>query len=266
MNLLDEICRHRRRVIRETRQRISYSDLEESRWWDHERSDFAAALQRKGADPIRFIAEIKRASPSAGWIRADADPISVARQSREGGASAISIITEPDYFHGDPKFLETVRGEITLPLLMKDFIVDEWQVAWARSLGADAILLIVACLDPVLFRDLLQAGRELGLTCLVEVHSEVELERALKGEVRLIGVNHRDLQTFTIDPSLGERLLPQIPAGIVRVAESGIRHRRDVERPDALGFDALLVGEALMRAESPGAALRVLRGDADQDQ
>lgn len=262
MGILEEICKTRREALRSSRNRISPADLEGSRWYDSPRRDFAEALRRGDEnDPIRFLAEIKRASPSAGWIRPDADPTTIAREYNDAGASALSILTEPDYFRGDPSYLGEAREEVRLPLLMKDFFVDPWQVAWARSLGADAILLIVAACDRSLFGDLLAAARELGLDCLVEVHDESECERALMGGARIIGINHRDLRTFSIDETLGERLIPRLDPEIVRIAESGIRERSDVERNEAAGFDAVLAGEALMRAPSPGEALRALRGD-----
>lgn len=262
MSILETICGRRRESVRALRSRHPYSALESSALYGEARRPFVEALRRPDGDPaVRFLAEIKRASPSAGPIRPGADPVAIAREYAEAGAAAISVLTEPEFFDGDPAFLARVRGEVPQPLLMKDFIVDPWQVVWGRSLGADAVLLIVAALDPRLFDELAAAAREVGLAVLVEVHDEAELERALASGAPAIGVNHRDLKSFTIDLALSERMLPRMPQGIVRVAESGIRDRSDVLRLEAAGFDALLVGERLMRDASPGAALRRLKGD-----
>jgi indole-3-glycerol phosphate synthase len=264
MGILEEICARRRERIRELRSQIRYAELEGSALWSDPRRGLAAALRRADGEGARFLAEVKRASPSAGPIRPGADPAAIAREYTEAGARALSILTEPDYFDGDPAFLARARAEVDLPLLMKDFVVDEWQIAWARSLGADAVLLIVAALDPVLLRDLAHAARDVGLETLIEVHDEPECERALEAEAGLIGMNQRNLRTFEIDRSIPERLLSRIPRDRVRVAESGIRTREDVVALERAGFDALLVGETLMRATSPGAALRVLRGEAPE--
>lgn len=266
MSLLAQICERRRESVRRLRAKTPIGRLEEAPLWPEARRDFAASLRRKAGEPIRFLAEFKRASPSAGPIRPGADPVMICGEYAEAGASALSILTEPDFFDGDPSFLPRVRDAVPLPLLMKDFFVDEWQVAWARSLGADAVLLIVAAVDPVLLRDLANAARDLGLHALAEVHDERELDAAIAIGSGIIGVNHRDLATFTIDLDLSGRLLPRIPEGVVRIAESGIRSRQDVQRCEHAGFDGILVGESLMRHPSPGAALRLLRGEEGEVQ
>ncbi|MBD3161408.1 MAG: indole-3-glycerol phosphate synthase TrpC, partial [Candidatus Latescibacteria bacterium] len=251
-----------REAIRRLKARTSLGDLEASDLWQAERRSMAGALRRDDPEePVRFLSEIKRASPTAGPIRPNADPAEIARTYGDAGAAALSILTEPRWFDGDPSFLARAREAVDLPLLMKDFVLDEWHVAWARSLGADAILLIVAALDPAQLRDLLTAAREVGIETLVETHDERELDRALEAGAEIVGINHRNLQTFAVDLGLSDRLLPRIPAGKVRVAESGIRSRDEVERLEQAGVDALLVGESLMRAEDPGAALRALRGE-----
>ncbi len=267
MSFLDRIIAARQTAIRELRMKTPLSVLEESPYWDEKRRPFSDALRRSAdtggaTGPIRFLAEIKRASPSAGPIRPDADVTGIARDYADAGAAALSILTEEMHFDGNPAFLGLARGASGLPLLQKDFIFDEWQVLWARSLGADAILLILAALDRVQARDLVAVGRENGLAILVETHNEAEVDRALEIGADIIGINHRDLGTLDVDPSLSERLLPRIPSDsrVVRVAESGVRSREDVLRLERLGFDALLIGERLMRAPSPGAALRSLRG------
>jgi indole-3-glycerol phosphate synthase len=261
MNRLTEICARRKETIRPLRSKHPLSVLEDSLLWREERRDFAAALRRAAVgDPVRFLTEIKRASPSAGPIRPGADPGEIARAYAEAGASAVSVLTETEHFDGDPAFLARAREVASLPLLMKDFVVDEWQVLWARSLGADAVLLIVAALDRAQLRDYAATARDVGLAALVEVHTRAECDRACELGAAIIGVNHRDLATFAIDLTLSERLRPEISAGTVMVAESGIRTREDVVRLEKLGVDALLVGESLMRSPDPGEALRALRG------
>ena len=259
--LLAEICAGRRETIRRLKAETSYAVLEAAPLWGAPRRSLADALRRREpGDPVGFLCEIKRASPTAGPIRPGADPAEIARRYRDAGAAALSILTEPRWFDGDPSFLARAREAVGLPLLMKDFILEEWHVSWARSLGADAVLLILAALDPVQFRDLLEAARDVGLEAFVETHDERELDRALAAGAEILGINHRDLETFAIDLGLSDRLLPRIPAERIRVAESGIRSREDVVRLDRAGFDALLVGESLMRAQDPGEALRALRG------
>ena len=260
MNLLDRICGRRRETIRSLRARLPLSALEASPLWVEARRPLADALRRPPGAGVRILAEIKRASPSAGPIRPGADPAEIAKLYAAAGASALSVLTESEHFDGDPSFLALARGAADLPLLMKDFVVDEWQIPWARSLGADAVLLIAAVLDRPQLSDFAAVARELSLGALVEVHSEAECDRALELGAELIGINHRDLATFEIDLEMSARLRPRIPAATVAVAESGIRTRADVLRLEALEIDALLVGESLMRAPDPGAALRALRG------
>jgi indole-3-glycerol phosphate synthase len=262
MSILDSILAARRAEVRELRSKIPLSALEESVHWSEARRLFVEALRRGTDDPVRFIAEIKRASPSAGPIRPGADIAAIGKEYEEAGASALSILTEKKFFDGDPAFLGVARAATKLPLLMKDFIVDEWQILQARSLGADAILLIVAACDSRQLRDLAVVARETGLAALVETHDEAEAERALEIGATIIGINHRDLRSLEIDLGLSERVLPRIPREIVRIGESGIATREDVIRLSRLGFDALLVGERLMKAPSPGAELRSLRGVA----
>jgi indole-3-glycerol phosphate synthase len=218
----------------------------------------AAALRRGPGQPVRAIAEIKRASPSAGPIRPGADPAEIARDYAAGGAAALSVLTDRDYFDGDLSFLGRVRAVVELPLLRKDFLIDDYQVAEARAAGADAVLLIVAALDDAALRGLAAAAAGHGMDALVEVHDEAEAERAVAAGASIIGVNHRDLATFTMDMGLTARLAPQVPAGTILVGESGIRTAADVAALGAAGAHAVLVGEALMRQPSPGVALAAL--------
>jgi indole-3-glycerol phosphate synthase len=213
---------------------------------------------------LGLIAEVKRASPSRGVLRADLDPQALARTYAGGGAAAISVLTEKQDFQGSLDDLRAVRavldgrGEPRLPLLRKDFLFDAYHLFEARVYGADAVLLIVAILNPALLAELLALARTLGLECLVEVHDERELERALAADAQVIGINNRDLRTFEVDLALTERLRPLIPQDRVVVAESGIHNRADVERLRALGVNAVLIGEALVTAEDPGAKIREL--------
>jgi indole-3-glycerol phosphate synthase len=221
---------------------------------------FGAALARPAGEPVRVIAEIKRASPSAGPIRAGAEPAAIAREYADGGATCLSVLTDEHYFDGHLSFLARARAAVALPLLRKDFVIDPYQVLEARAAGADAVLLIVAGLEQARLTELYAAVVELGMDALVEVHSEAEAERALAAGARIIGVNHRDLATFTMDMGLTARLRPHVPPGTVLVGESGIRSADDLVRLGDAGADAVLVGESLMRAPSPGQALRELRG------
>lgn len=221
---------------------------------------FRAALARPPGAAMRVIAEIKRASPSAGPIRPNADPAEIAREYAAAGATAISVLTDKSYFDGDLAYLGCARRACSLPLLRKDFIIDPLQIAEARAAGADAVLLIAAAFPAgeVELSDCILVAAGLGLDTLVEVHDEAELERALAARAMLIGVNHRDLRTFQIDMTLTERIAKRVPPGTVLVAESGIKTAADVRRLGDAGAHAVLVGEQLMRAPSPGAALKEL--------
>lgn len=205
------------------------------------------------------IAEIKKASPSAGLIREDFDPVRIARQCRESGAAALSVITEAHYFRGSLEFLAKLRWHTDLPLLRKDFVIDPYQILEARSAGADAVLLIAALLDSSDLRSMILEAERHGMDALVEVHDEPELRRALEAGAGLIGVNNRDLRTFEVSLDVSLDLAPLIPAQVVAVAESGIRSAGDIRRLYEAGYLGFLIGEQLMRAPSPGDALRELR-------
>lgn len=222
------------------------------------RRSLVDALRRPAGAPVRVLAEIKRASPSAGPIRPGADPAEIAAEYHAGGAAAISVLTDEPFFDGRLAFLQRVRDRVPLPLLRKDFIIDAYQIAEAASAGADAVLLIVAALSPTQLADLLAAATLHGLDALVEVHDAREADVALAAGASLLGVNHRDLKTFTIDMSLTEQIARRVPPSVVLVGESGIKTAADVRRLGDAGAHAVLVGETLMRATSPGAALREL--------
>ena len=224
--------------------------------------DLEAALRRRAGRPIRAIAEVKRASPSAGPIRPDADAAEVAAAYERHGAAAVSVLTDGPFFAGSLADLTAVRDRVRVPVLRKDFLVDPYQVVEARAAGADAVLLIVAALERAALAELLAAAAEQGLSALVETHDATEVDAALAVGARVIGVNHRDLRTLEIDLGLTAQLRARVPGDRVLVAESGIRDAADVARLAAVGADAILVGESLMRRPSPGDALAELLGGA----
>jgi indole-3-glycerol phosphate synthase len=202
-----------------------------------------------------IIAEIKKASPSAGLLREDFDPVSIAGEYRKGGAAAISVVTEANYFYGSLETLAALRWQTDLPLLRKDFVVDPYQVLEGRLAGADAILLIAALMDNSALGELRSCIEDLGMDALVEVHTEQDLERAVEAGATLIGVNSRDLRSLEVSLDVPVRLASHIPPGTVAVAESGIRTEADIRRLVKAGFRGFLIGESLMRAASPRAAL-----------
>ena len=226
---------------------------------------FLAALQaRVGAGGPAVIAEIKRASPSRGIIRHDFDPPGIAAGYEEGGAAALSVLTDREFFQGAADHLRDARAATALPVLRKDFVIDPWQVHETRAMGADCVLLIVAALDDGALADLAGLAAELGLDTLVEVHDEGELDRALRIPAPLVGINNRDLRTFETSLATTERLAPRVPAERLTVTESGIATREDIARLRARGIHAFLVGEAFMGAPDPGERLAALFG-ADDD-
>lgn len=261
-DILEKILAVKREEIMAPRAWLpsSKNDLREWRRAGNEPRSLHSALHRPAGAPMRVLAEVKRASPSAGPIRAGADPVSIAREYAEAGAAAISVLTDKQFFDGDIAFLQPCHDAVDVPILRKDFIIDKCQIEEAFFRGADAILLIVSALSKLELEILLREARNLDMDALVEVHSIDELEIALScyKPPTLIGVNHRDLRTFAIDMTLTEQVAKRVPADVVLVAESGIRTADDVRRMGDAGAHAVLVGEHLMRAESPGAALREL--------
>lgn len=217
--------------------------------------NFVGALRREG---LAVIAEMKQRTPSMGVLAEDYRPIDIARAYSEGGAAAISVLTHMAGFGGRPEHIEAARLATDLPILRKDFITDPFEIGEARAAGADAVLLIVAALEPAELRRLLAVVRSRGLAALVEVHNERETEAALEAGAQVVGVNHRDLRTFKVDLGLTERLRPLIPANVALVAESGIQTVDDARRVRDAGADAILVGEMLMRAPDPASRLREL--------
>src|SRR5580693_5332253 len=219
---------------------------------------FRRALQAKSRDGVAVIAELKKASPAKGLIRADFPPAGLARELEAAGAAALSVLTDEEFFQGSLRNLEEASGAVAIPCLRKDFIVDEFQLLEARAHSADAVLLIVAALTQTELTALALGARSRELDVLCEVHDESELQRALDAGCDLIGVNTRDLRTFKVDPETAFRLAELLPKNVVRVAESGIRSGEDIARLRAAGYQACLIGESLMRAVAPGEALRAL--------
>jgi indole-3-glycerol phosphate synthase len=221
---------------------------------------FEAALRpaTQGSNGFRVIAECKRRSPSKGILRADYDPGAHARAYADSGAAAISVLTEPTFFDGEPAHLQAVRAAVDLPLLRKDFIVSEYQLLEAAVLGADAVLLIAGALEQDELSSLVTAAGAMRLAALVEVHDVAELRRAIAAGARIVGVNSRNLRTLAVDLDVLERVAAALPSDVTSVAESGIRRHEDLERLASAGYHAFLVGERLIAQPDPGAALREL--------
>ena len=217
--------------------------------------DFAAAL---GGDGTKLIAEVKRASPSRGILCQNFNPVELAKNYARGSAAAISVLTEANHFHGSIDHLAAIREEVSLPLLRKDFIFDRYQVHESRAYGADALLLIAAILSQEQLEELLSLSHSLGMSCLVEVHHESEVERALRSDAGIIGINNRDLNTFAVDSSTTRRLRPLIPRERIVVGESGINNRDDIAKLKGWGVNAMLVGEALVTASDISAKMKEL--------
>ena len=228
----------------------------------HTPRGFRRALARKAADGVAVIAELKKASPSKGMIRGTLHIGGVAHQFEQAGAAALSVLTEEQFFHGELCDLAEASAATELPCLRKDFMVDEFQFLEALANRADAVLLILSVLSDVEFSCFHQRSRELGLDALCEVHDESELKRALDLGAEIIGVNNRDLRTFEVDLGTAERLAEKIPAGVLRIAESGIQDGNDIRRLRACGYDAFLIGETLMRANNAGAKLAQMLAQA----
>lgn len=257
MSILDQIVRDTTALVAERKATVPTAALEKRAAFHAPTLPLGRALRR--SDGPTVIAECKRASPSEGVIRPEYDPALTARQYKQAAAAAISVLTEPLHFGGSLDHLAAVRHAVDIPVLRKDFVVDEYQLVEARAYGADAVLLIVAALETSRLHDLLAAARDLGLSALVEVHAESEMNGLDLDHVDVLGVNSRDLQTFEVDLGRAERIFASLPDRIVRVAESGIRTAEDAARLRGYGADAFLVGTHLMRQADPGRALAALR-------
>ncbi len=255
MSYLEDLLESTRARIDETRSKVTEESLEQRVASADAPRGFKAALE--GPD-VELIAEIKRATPRAGDLNVDLDAARMAAAYRDGGAAAISVLTEPDHFKGSLEDLEAARSA-GLPVLRKDFVIDPFQVYEARAWGADAVLLIVRILGPEL-EELARLSRSLSMDALVEVHDEDDLDRALGVGAEMIGINHRDLVTFEVDPDRTAKLAPRIPDGVAIVALSGLSTRAEVEALGDAGATAVLVGESVVTASDPAAKLRELRG------
>ena len=256
-DLLAAIVSGTRRITEERREREPLAALERRAAAASPRGDaFLAGLRQPGR--VNVIAECKRRSPSRGVLCDQYDPVSIARRYEAGGAAAISVLTEPTFFDGSLAHLEAVRSAVSVPLLRKDFVVDEYQLLEARAAGADAALLIVAALTQPELIALQARAHDLGLAALVEVHDEQELTRAEDAGARIIGVNNRNLRTLAVDVDASYRLVGRMPRGVVAVSESGLQSRADLDRLGTAGYTAFLIGERFMTAPDPSAAIREL--------
>ncbi len=261
MNILDKIVGQKKREVAQLPARlIAAGDLRDAMLEHGERRDFIAALKNPRAGDIGLIAEVKKASPSMGVICKDFDPVRIAKEYEAAGASCLSVLTDEKFFQGSLEYLRQIRAAVKLPLLRKDFIIDERQILEAIEWGADAILLIVAVLTDEQLAKFHALATEAGLAVLVEVHDEEELERALKISPKLVGVNNRNLKTFQVDLGTTEKLANKIGAEKIFVAESGIHSRADVVRLKKCGAGAILVGESLIKQGDIGAKVRELIG------
>lgn len=254
--ILDEILAHKAREVAARQNRQSLAEIEQALANAQPTRGFVQALQTTvQSGKAAVIAEVKKASPSKGVIRADFRPVEIARSYEAAGASCLSVLTDEKYFQGSDAYLASIRSSVELPLLRKEFIVDEYQIAESRLIGADCILLIVAALNPRELKDFHARARNIGLDVLIEVHDAEELELALTLEPTLIGINNRNLKTFETSLSNTFDLLGAIPRNVLIVTESGIHSREDVQAMREHDVHAFLVGEAFMRADDPGAAL-----------
>jgi len=255
VSLLEEIVSRKKEEV-ERRKRSLSLDVLRSKDLPHRRN-FKGALTRKG---VSLIAEIKRFSPSAGIIKEDFNPVRIAKIYQANGAIAISVLTDRNFFGGSNDYIMEVKKEVSLPILRKDFIIDEYQIYESRYIGADAILLIARILTSEQIDQFIQTAKKLGFSCLVEVHKPDELEKVLLTTPEIIGINNRDLDTLQVDISNSLRIKRMIPDGYLCVSESGIKKREDVLKLQKAGFDGILIGEALLKTENPGDKIKGLLG------
>ncbi len=258
MGILEEILANKREELASSKARLPLAELRSRCEGLPPAREFEPELRPAGPGRVRLIAEVKKASPSRGVLAGSFDPLGLARICARNGAAALSVLTDQRYFQGHIALLAEIRAAVSVPLLRKDFILDEYQLWESRAAGADAVLLIVAALEPPKLRDLLHAAKGVGLGALVEVHAREELDRALSLGAQVIGINNRDLRTFETRIETSLALIPLIPPGPVAVSESGFFTRRDVERVVAAGAHAVLAGEALVTAADPAAKVREL--------
>lgn len=259
--ILDDIVEKRKEQLQREKDNIEPQDMKEMALNSKNKNHgFKEALKKSG---LSVISEVKKASPSKGVIAEDFPYLAIAKEYEAAGASALSVLTEPYYFMGNDTYLKEIANQVQIPVLRKDFTVDEYMIYEAKVLGASAVLLICAILSDEELKRYAKVAQELGLSALVEAHTEEEVQRALNGKARIIGVNNRDLKTFTVDIHTSERLRRQVPQDIVYVSESGIKTPEDIRRLRENGTDAVLIGETFMRSEDKKAALRWLAGEVE---
>lgn len=261
-SILEEIVEQTDSDLKKRKRQVSFRDLESMELYERSRLDFAGALRKEG--DVAIIAEIKKASPSKGIIRNDFDPQKLAAGYRDGGASALSVLTDEPAFSGSLEYLEIASKEVNIPLLRKDFIIDPYQVKEARAYGADAVLLIATITDGHQLSELHHAATEYGLQALVECYSEDDFRHVDFERVSVLGVNNRDLHTFKVDLHRGIELLHRAPEGTVLVSESGIGSAQDLKLLADEGIHAALIGEYFMRQAEPGAAVREIREELQE--
>lgn len=258
MTILDQLSEYAKERVEEAKRKIALADMvKEAKALPTGDFSFEKALQKKG---ISFICECKKASPSKGIIAKEFPYLQIAKEYEEAGADAISVLTEPKWFLGRDSYLKEIAGEVRIPCLRKDFTVDEYMIYEAKLLGASAILLICSILSKSQLQEYIAIADSLGLSCLVETHNEKEVEMALETKARILGVNNRNLKDFTIDTQNSGRLKQMVPEGVLFVSESGITGREDVARLEKIGVDAVLIGEALMKAGNKKEKLSQLKG------
>jgi indole-3-glycerol phosphate synthase len=259
-NTLEKICADKREWIAENKQKITFAELESCAQLADAPRGFAKAIKAKATSSgVGLIAEIKKASPSKGLIRADFDPATLAKAYADGGAACLSVLTDIPYFQGDDSYLQQARAAVSLPVLRKDFMIDPYQIVEARALGADCILLIMAALSPSQAKELQDLARSYEMDVLLEVHDEAELETALTHLTPdLLGINNRSLKTLEVSLETSKRLKAQIPSNYTVVCESGIATSQDIQTMKAIGIDCFLVGESLMRQDDVALATRTL--------
>jgi indole-3-glycerol phosphate synthase len=259
--ILERIVEQTSEDLVKRRKKVKITDFNGFDLYEAPRKDFVKPLLTDG---ISVIAEVKKASPSKGIIRADFDAVDIALRYEDAGASCLSVLTDEPFFQGSLQYLKGIRQRVDLPLLRKDFIVDPYQIAEARAYGADAFLLIMAILSDSQLDELLHAGNEYGLSALVECYDEIEVNRMPWDRVTLFGVNNRDLRTFETNVHRGTELLQSSPEGIVRISESGLSSPSDLGMLVRSGINAALIGESLMREKDPGIALKTLLSETER--
>ncbi len=255
-SILDKITEQTKEDLHKRKQKISLRDFDSFQEFEKKRKSLSDALRKDHS--VSVIAEIKKASPSKGVIRNDFDPVKIADQYIESGASAISVLTDEPFFQGSLKYLESISGMSPIPLLRKDFIIDPYQVKEARAFGADSILLIATICEGNQLSELLAAAAEFEMQALVECYHPEEMESLNWGEIEIVGVNNRNLATFEVDVHRGIELLKQAPENVITVSESGIHKKDDLQMLHENGIDAVLIGEHLMKQDNPGDALKSL--------